>query len=52
MRSAAVVDSDLADASVAVLAETAGITQVLTVDRGFTVYRDSRGRLLKNLLAA
>jgi predicted nucleic acid-binding protein len=41
---------DLADASVAVLAESAGISQVLTVDRDFQVYRDGRGRLLKSLL--
>ena len=43
---------DFADASVAVLAEQAGIAQVLTLDRDFEVYRDARGRLLKNLLAA
>jgi len=41
-----------ADASVAVLAEHSGIAQVLTLDRDFEVYRDARGRLLKNLLAA
>ncbi len=42
---------DFADASVAVLAEQAGISQVLTLDRDFEVYRDSRGKVLKNLLA-
>jgi uncharacterized protein len=41
---------DFADASVAALAEDSGLTQVLTVDRDFEVYRDSRGQRLKNLL--
>lgn len=40
---------DFADASIAVLAETSGVRQVLTVDRDFQVYRDARGRLLKSL---
>lgn len=43
---------DFADATVAVLAEQSGIAQVLTLDRDFEVYRDARGRPLKNLLAA
>lgn len=41
---------DLADASVAVLAEEQGIEQALTVDTDFDVYRDRRGRPLRNLL--
>lgn len=43
---------DFADASVAVLAEQSGIAQVLTLERDFEVYRDARGRPLRNLLAA
>lgn len=43
---------DFADASVAVLAEQFGIAQVLTLERDFEVYRDARGRPLRNLLAA
>ena len=43
---------DFADASVAVLAELASIEQVLTLDRDFEVYRDARGRPLKNILSA
>ena len=42
---------DLADASVAVLAEEQGIEQVLTIDTDFDIYRDRRGRPLRNLLA-
>jgi hypothetical protein len=42
---------DFADASVAVLASESGTTQVLTLDRDFDIYRDARGRRLKNLLA-
>jgi predicted nucleic acid-binding protein len=42
---------DFADASVAVLAEQTGLTQVLTLDRDFGVYRDARGKRLKNVLA-
>ncbi len=41
---------DLADASVAELAARLGITRVLTIDRDFEVYRDSRGHRLRNLL--
>ncbi len=42
---------DFADASVAVLAEQTGIQQVLTLDRDFEVYRDAKGKLLKDVLA-
>jgi predicted nucleic acid-binding protein len=42
---------DLADASVAELAVRLKITQVLTIDRDFEVYRDARGRRLRSLLA-
>ena len=42
---------DFADASVVVLAAESGVTQVLTLDRDFEIYRDTRGRRLKNLLA-
>jgi predicted nucleic acid-binding protein len=42
---------DFADASIAVLAEQSGITQVLTLDRDFEIYRDARGKRLKNLLS-
>jgi predicted nucleic acid-binding protein len=42
---------DFADASVAVLAEQTGLSQVLTLDRDFDVYRDARGRRPKNVLA-
>jgi predicted nucleic acid-binding protein len=42
---------DFADASVAVLAAESATTQVLTLDRDFDIYRDARGRRLKNLLA-
>jgi len=43
---------DFADASVAVFAAEAGVSQVLTLDRDFDIYRDARGKRLKNLLAA
>ena len=43
---------DFADASVAVLAAETGIAQVLTLDRDFDIYRDARGKRLKNPLAA
>ena len=41
---------DFADASVAVLAEQAEIGEVITLDRDFEIYRDSRGKRLKNLI--
>jgi uncharacterized protein len=41
---------DFADASVAVLAEQAEIGEVVTLDRDFEIYRDSRGKRLKNLI--
>ena len=43
---------DFADASVAVFAPEAGVSQVLTLDRDFDIYRDARGKRLKNLLTA
>lgn len=42
---------DLADASVAVLADEQDIEQVLTIDADFDIYRDRRGRPLRSLLA-
>jgi hypothetical protein len=42
---------DFADASVAVLVSESATTQVLTLDRDFDIYRDARGRRLKNPLA-
>ena len=41
---------DFADASVAVLAAELGIERVLTLDRDIDVYRDARGKRLKNML--
>jgi uncharacterized protein len=41
---------DFADASVAILAEQSGISQVLTLDSDFEIYRDSKGKRLKNVL--
>jgi uncharacterized protein len=41
---------DFADASVAILAEQSGLTQILTLDRDFDIYRDARGKRLKNVL--
>jgi predicted nucleic acid-binding protein len=41
---------DFADASVAVLAERTGVSQVLTLDRDFDIYTDVRGKRLKNVL--
>jgi predicted nucleic acid-binding protein len=41
---------DFADASVAVLAEHSGVSQVLTLDRDFDIYKDARGKRLKNVL--
>ena len=43
---------DFADASVAVLAEQEGIDQVMTLDRDFDIYRNTRGKPLKNVLRA
>jgi len=42
---------DFADASVAALAAESGAAQVLTLDKDFEIYRDGRGKRLKNLLA-
>lgn len=41
---------DFADASVAVLAAQSGVAQILTLDRDFEIYRDSRGKRLRNVL--
>jgi len=41
---------DFADASIAVLAEQLGVSEILTLDRDFEVYKDARGKRLKNLL--
>jgi len=43
---------DFADASVAALAELSGVSQLLTLGGDFDVYRDVRGKPLRNLLAA
>ena len=44
------VPFDFADASVAELAARHGLTDVLTIDSDFDVYRDSRGKALRNLM--
>jgi len=41
---------DFADASVAILAAESGVGQVLSLDRDFDIYRDARGKRLKNLI--
>jgi predicted nucleic acid-binding protein len=41
---------DFADASVAVLAAQTGVSQILTLDRDFEIYKDARGKRLKNVL--
>ena len=41
---------NFADASVAVLAEQSGVSQIMTLDRDFEVYKDSHGKRLKNML--
>jgi len=43
---------DLADASIAEAAARLGIGSVLTLDGDFEIYRDARGRRLRNLLSA
>ena len=40
---------DLADASIAEAAARLGIEHVVTLDRDFDVYRDAKGRRLRNL---
>jgi len=44
------VPFDFADASVAELAARHGIVDVLTIDRDFDIYRDGRGKPLRNVL--
>ena len=44
------VPFDFADASVAELAARRGLTDVLTVDSDFDIYRDARGKALRNAL--
>ena len=44
------VPFDFADASIAELAARRGLTDVLTIDSDFDIYRDTRGRLLRNVL--
>jgi uncharacterized protein len=41
---------DLADASIAEAAQRLAIQQVVSIDTDFDIYRDARGRRLKNLL--
>jgi uncharacterized protein len=42
--------ADLPDASIAEAAQRLGIAEVLSIDADFDIYRDARGRRLKNLL--
>ena len=44
------VPFDFADASVAELAARRGLTEVLTIDSDFDIYRDARGKALRNAL--
>lgn len=44
------VPFDFADASIAELAARHGITEVLSIDSDFDVYRDARGKPLRNAL--
>ena len=44
------VPFDFADASVAELAARHGIVDVLTIDSDFDIYRDARGKPLRNVL--
>lgn len=44
------VPFDFADASVAELAARRGLTDVLTIDSDFDIYRDARGKALRNAL--
>lgn len=44
------VPFDFADASVAELAARRGLTDVLTIDSDFDIYRDARGKALRNVL--
>lgn len=44
------VPFDFADASVAELAARRGLADVLTIDSDFDIYRDARGKALRNVL--
>ena len=44
------VPFDFADASIAELAARHGITEVLTIDSDFDIYRDARGKPLRHAL--
>ena len=44
------VPFDFADASIAELAARRGLTDVLTIDSDFDIYRDARGKALRNVL--
>lgn len=44
------VPFDFADASLAELAARRGLTDVLTIDSDFDIYRDARGKALRNVL--
>lgn len=43
---------DFADASVAELAARRGLSDLLTIDSDFDIYRDARGKALRNALRA
>lgn len=51
MRIYANVPMDLADASLVVAAEETALTEILTVDSDYTVYRTAGSGFLSNLLA-
>jgi predicted nucleic acid-binding protein len=44
------VPFDFADASVAELAARRGMDEILTIDSDFDIYRDARGKALRNVL--
>jgi predicted nucleic acid-binding protein len=44
------VPVDLADASLLIAAEDLGVTDILTIDSDYSVYRTSSGKALRNLL--
>lgn len=46
------VPFDFADASLAELAARRGLSDVLTIDSDFDIYRDARGKALRNVLRA
>jgi len=43
------VPMDLADASLVVLAEEAGIEEIISIDSDFNIYRNLNGKYLKNI---